>query len=156
MWTGNVTRMEEMWIKKIIGKSEKKRQLRGGPRHIWEDNVKIEIKEDGNGYGIAQSLYRRAMGWTIGVRFPSGAKYFCLLHSVQTGSEVLPACCPVDTRVFSRRQSVQGVKLTTHIHVLPRSRIVELYLRSPTRLYVVLLNKLCTGTILPLVFTEWL
>jgi hypothetical protein len=33
-----------------------------------------------------------------------------------------------------------GVKLTSHFHLVPRSRIVELYLHSPIRLYGVVLN----------------
>jgi hypothetical protein len=27
------------------------------------------------------------MGWSAGILFPAGAREFCLLHSVQTGSE---------------------------------------------------------------------
>jgi hypothetical protein len=36
--------------------------------------------------GIAQSVKRRAMRWTAGVRFPAGARDFSLLHNVQTVS----------------------------------------------------------------------
>jgi hypothetical protein len=34
-------------------------------------------------------------------------------------------------RSFSRSKVARGVKLTTHFHVVPRSRMVDLYLHSP-------------------------
>jgi hypothetical protein len=34
----------------------------------------------------------------------------------------------------------RGVKLTTHLHLVPRSRMVELYLHSPICLHSVVLN----------------
>jgi hypothetical protein len=33
-----------------------------------------------------------------------------------------------------------GVKLTTHLQLVPRSRMMELYVYSPTRLHAVMLN----------------
>jgi hypothetical protein len=42
-----------------------------------------------------------------------------------------------------------GVKLTTHLYLVLRSKTVELYLHSPTRLNDVVLNYLNSGTILP-------
>jgi hypothetical protein len=48
------------------------------------------------GVGIAQSVQRRATGWTTGVRFPAGQD-FSLLHSVQTGSGAHLAPYPMDT-----------------------------------------------------------
>jgi hypothetical protein len=42
--------------------------------------------------------------------------------------------------LFPRGQSGRGVKLTTHLHLVPRSRMVELNLRFPICLYVVVLN----------------
>jgi hypothetical protein len=41
------------------------------------------------------------------------------------------------------------VELTTHVHILPRSRKVELYLHCPICLHGIVLNKLSTGTALP-------
>jgi hypothetical protein len=39
------------------------------------------------GVGMAQSIQRRALGWTAGVRFPAGeGKDFSLIYNVQTGS----------------------------------------------------------------------
>jgi hypothetical protein len=37
--------------------------------------------------------------------------------------------------VLSPGVSVRGMKLTTHLHLVPRSRRLELYLCSPTRLH---------------------
>jgi hypothetical protein len=47
---------------------------------------------------------------------------FSLLHIVQTSFEAHPASCPMVIGV---------VKLTTHLHLVPSSRMVELYLHSP-------------------------
>jgi hypothetical protein len=41
---------------------------------------------------------------------------------------------------FPQVQSGRGVKLTTHLHLVPRSRMVELYLHSLIRLHGVTLN----------------
>jgi hypothetical protein len=38
------------------------------------------------GAATAQSVYRRAMDWTDGVRFPARARSFSSLNSIQTGS----------------------------------------------------------------------
>jgi hypothetical protein len=50
---------------------------------------------------------------------------------------------------FSREQSGRSVKLTVHLHLLPKSREVELYLHASTCLHGIVLNKLSTGTTLP-------
>jgi hypothetical protein len=56
------------------------------------------------------------MGYGLDVREFSGeARDFSLLHSVQH-----PASYPKDTRGFSGRD----VKLTTHLHLVPRSRMM--------------------------------
>jgi hypothetical protein len=43
----------------------------------------------------------------------------------------------------------RGLKLTTHLHLVPRSGMVELYFHSPLHLHGLLLNWLSTGTALP-------
>jgi hypothetical protein len=40
------------------------------------------------------------------------------------------------------------VQLTTHVHLVPRIRMVELYLHSPVYFHGVALNYLSTGTTL--------
>jgi hypothetical protein len=46
-----------------------------------------------------------------------------------------------------------GREVTTHLHLVLRSRMVELYLHSPIRIHGVVLNSLSTETTLP--FTSW-
>jgi hypothetical protein len=85
-----------------------------------------------NQYGLTvYSLYIRrdssvgiATGWTVGVRFLAGVKYFSLLLCVQTGSG---------------GKAAGPVKLTTRRSLMPTSRIVELYLHSRIRIYCVVL-----------------
>jgi hypothetical protein len=60
-----------------------------------------------------------------GVQFPAKSGDF--VHSVQTGTGAHPTSCPVGPR----RYSGPGM----NIHLVPRSRIVELCLHSPMRLY---------------------
>jgi hypothetical protein len=38
------------------------------------------------------------------------------------------------------------VKLTIHLHLVPKSRMVEIYLLSPIHLHGLMLNYLSTGT----------
>jgi hypothetical protein len=45
------------------------------------------------------------------------------------------------------------MKLTTHLHLVPRSRKVKLNLHSPICLHGIVLNEISTGTTLP--FMEW-
>jgi hypothetical protein len=45
----------------------------------------------------AQSVYRRAKGWTAGGSSPGMGKRFSLLHIVQTGSGAHPPFYPMDT-----------------------------------------------------------
>jgi hypothetical protein len=49
-WTGHVTSMGERIVvyRVFLGKSEGKRPLRK-PRHIWEDNIKMDLQEVGRG-----------------------------------------------------------------------------------------------------------
>jgi hypothetical protein len=57
-----------------------------------------------------------ALGLRAG-RFPAGAGNFSLHHRVQNGSGAHPASCPMGIGgLFA-----WGVKLTTHLHLVPRS-----------------------------------
>jgi hypothetical protein len=51
-----------------------------------------------------------------------------------------PASYPMGTGGSFPRNKATGVELTTHLHLVPRSRIVELYLHSPIHLHGVMLN----------------
>jgi len=59
------------------------------------------------------------------VRVPGGAWNFSLHHCVQTGSGAYPASYPMGTRdSFPRGKAAGGVKLTTHLHLVSKSRIL--------------------------------
>jgi hypothetical protein len=62
------------------------------------------------GIALGYGLYDRGSG----VRFPAGSGNFSLHYRIQNGSEAHPASYPKGTR---------GVKLTTHLHLVPRSRM---------------------------------
>jgi hypothetical protein len=57
----------------------------------------------------------------------AGARDFSLFHNAQTGSGAHPASYVMDTGGKGGRD----VKLTTHLHLVPRLRMVELYLHPP-------------------------
>jgi hypothetical protein len=100
---------------------------------------------------IAQPLQRRATDWASGARFPAGPRDFSLHHRVQTVPGAHPASYSMSTGGFLPGGKAAGVmKLTTH-HLVPRSRIVKLYLHSPPCLYGIVFkfNLLSTGTVLP-------
>jgi hypothetical protein len=66
-----------------------------------------------------------AKGWTVKVWFPAAASF-------HTGSGSHTASNPMSTEGSSTREySGQGVKVITHINLVPRSRMVELYFHSP-------------------------
>jgi len=55
---------------------------------------------------------------------PGRGKTFTLLQDIQTASGAHPASYLMGiTRVLSHSQSRWGVKLTTHLHLVPRLRI---------------------------------
>jgi hypothetical protein len=56
-------------------------------------------------------------------------------------------------RLFPRVWSGRGVKLATHLHLVPRSRKLELYLHSPLCPHSIVLNYLSIGTILPYLYS---
>jgi hypothetical protein len=74
----------------------------------------------------------RATGY--GLDGPSsipGRAKISLLHSVQTCFGAHTASYPMDTEgEFPGGLSGRGVKLTAHLHLVPRSRMVELHLHS--------------------------
>jgi hypothetical protein len=65
------------------------------------------------------------MGWMVGVRFSEGGGNSSIHHCVQTDSGVHPASYPMGTRdSFPRGLSGRSVKLTTHLHLVPRSKML--------------------------------
>jgi hypothetical protein len=99
----------------------------------YDKSKKNKIK-NGNGTERERSSYlkyfpqlveKRAAGWTVRVRLPA-IQEFSLLHSVQTGSGANPRSYPNGTGGdFPWGLSDRGVKLTTHLHLVPRSRMVK-------------------------------
>jgi hypothetical protein len=86
------------------------------------------------GAGIATRLWAERL--RNGLRFPSGASDCSVLRNVQTGSKIRPASSTKATGgSFPGGKAAGAVKLTTHLRLVPRSRIVELYLDSPIRLH---------------------
>ena len=63
-WAGHVARMEEGRgvLKVLVGKREGKRPL-GRPRHIWEDNIKMDLQEVGRGCGDWMELAQDRDSW---------------------------------------------------------------------------------------------
>jgi hypothetical protein len=71
----------------------------------------------------------------VKVQFPTWARDFSFLHNVQTGSGAHWSSYTMGTGDFPR-----GVKLTTHLHLVPRLRMVELFLCSPICFHGMVLN----------------
>jgi hypothetical protein len=70
----------------------------------------------------------------IGFRSPAGAKDFSSNLCVQTGSEVRPASCTMGTgSPFPGAKRGRGVTLTTHLHLVPKSRMSRSYTSSPPK-----------------------
>jgi hypothetical protein len=70
----------------------------------------------------------------IGVRSPARAKDFSSILCVQTGSEAHLASCPMGTGgPFPGGKARAGVTLTTHPHLVPRSRMSRSYTSSPPK-----------------------
>jgi hypothetical protein len=58
-----------------------------------------------------------------GVGIPARVRQFSLFHHVQTGPGAHPSSCSVGNGVLSPSHSGRGVKLTTHLQPVPRSRM---------------------------------
>jgi hypothetical protein len=73
----------------------------------------------------------RLDGQDTSVRFSADAGDPCHLHSVQALLCDPPTLLSNDHLwLFRREYSGRGVKLTTHLHLMPRSEMAELYLHS--------------------------
>jgi hypothetical protein len=70
-------------------------------------------------------VWLRATGWKTGVRLSAVAGNF-LFSATSIPARAHPASHPVGTGSFFPGISVRGLKLTTHHHAVPTSRIVDL------------------------------
>jgi hypothetical protein len=104
--------------------------------------------------GIAQQVYRpgyRMGGWGVGDSIPSEGKRFFHLYNVQTVSGAHLASCAMDNGgCFPGAKVARAWSWPTHLKLMPRLRMVELYLQSPLHLCGIALNWLSPGIILPL------
>jgi hypothetical protein len=72
------------------------------------------------------------LDWTTGVRSPTEAKDFSSSLRVQSSSEAHPASYPMGTGgPFPGVKRGPGVTLTTHPHLVPRSRMSRSFISSP-------------------------
>jgi hypothetical protein len=92
-------------------------------------NVKYKRKSRDSSVGIALGYGLDDRGSRV--RFPAGAGNFSLHHRVQNGSGAYPASYPMGTRGSFPGESGRGVKLTTHLHLLPRSKNERSYTSIP-------------------------
>jgi hypothetical protein len=82
------------------------------------------------GYTLRSIYYEQGLdGW---LPLLAEATHFSILHSVQTGSGAHPASYPMGTMgSLAGGESSIDMKLTIHHHLMPRSRMVELYFHTP-------------------------
>ena len=68
-WAGHIARMEQSRnaYRVLVGKSEGKRPL-GRPRHRWEDNIKMDLREVGCDPGEWRALAEDMDQWLAYVR----------------------------------------------------------------------------------------
>jgi hypothetical protein len=80
--------------------------------------------------GIAQSVWLPATGWTVGIPFPAREKdhLFCTTFRPDLG----PTSFVTSRygRLFLWMWNDWSVNAATHIYLVPRSRMMELYLHS--------------------------
>jgi hypothetical protein len=74
------------------------------------------------------------------VRFLAEAGNFSLHHRVQNGSGVHPASCPMGNRGYFLEVKGRGVKLTTYLHLVPRSKNKWSYTSTSQYAFVVYLR----------------
>jgi hypothetical protein len=82
----------------------------------------ITLSMLGEGPGTAQWYSSGQLAGWSGVRVRTGDGNFSLRHCVQTGSKAHPASHPMVIRgSFPRGKAAWGVKLTTYLHLVPKS-----------------------------------
>jgi hypothetical protein len=93
----------------------------------WEINSCSITQKSPNLYGVcAYTFSLRFTGWKVWVRFSTCERDFSLIHKVRTDFETHPAPCSVGT--WGKAAEVWSWPL---ISIVPKSRLVELYLQSP-------------------------
>jgi hypothetical protein len=90
--------------------------LRKRDRH--STSIKFQL-----GYGLDDRGSR--------VRFPAGAANFSLHHRVQNNSGAHPASYPLCNRALSLEVKRRDLKITTHLHLVQRSKNEWCYTSTP-------------------------
>jgi hypothetical protein len=103
-------------------------------RCFLRDNETCRVTWMYPGPGSSVSVWLRTVQLRDRDSIPAGAKSFSSNVCVQTGSEAHPAFCPMCTGgPFPGAKHGRGVALTTHPHVVPRSRKSRSYTSSPLK-----------------------
>jgi hypothetical protein len=85
--------------------------------------------------------------WGVTTRVQVGSRIFSTSSKLVPGPTQPPI--PWVPGLFPQWWSGRGVKLTIRLHLVPSSRMAELYRHSPICLRGIVLNELSTGTTLP-------
>jgi hypothetical protein len=85
------------------------------------------------------------MGWTARVRFQTGTRFSSSPERLWSPLSLL---YNGNWEQFPWEYRGRGVKLTTHLHLVSRLRMMEMYFHSTIRLSGVVLNELSTRTTL--------
>jgi hypothetical protein len=95
--------------------------------HLWPKHSEVVAM-----CVVAQPVDCLTTDWTTGVRSPAEAKGFSFGLCVQTGSEAHPASYPMGTEgPFLGTMHGWDLLLTTHPHLMPKSRMSSSYISSP-------------------------
>jgi hypothetical protein len=96
--------------------------------------IKVCMKSHDSSVGIA--LGYGLDGRDSKFRFPAGAGNFFLHHRIQNGSGAYPASYPMGTRGLFLRVKRLGRKLTTHLHLVLRSKNEWSYIFTPQYAFI--------------------
>jgi hypothetical protein len=86
---------------------------------------------------ISQPVSRRDTEWTAGVRFPTDTEIFSIPQRPEPLWNPPNLLSNGYQGLFTGGLSVRGVKLTTQLQLVPRSRMFEVYLHIPTYIHTV-------------------
>jgi hypothetical protein len=101
------------------------------PVHVFPLSIKQRSKSCGRSVSTVSEygLNDRA----IGDRSPAGAEGFSSILCVLTGSEDHTVSCPMGTGNRTEAKARPGRALTTHLHLVQRSRMSMSYTSSPPK-----------------------
>jgi hypothetical protein len=119
------------FIRVLMGSRDVLREARMITRLLWTIKGSVGSRVSSGSIVSDYGLDDRA----IGVRSPAGVEDFSSSLCVQTGSGAHPASCTVGTGgpFPGGKKRGRGVTLTTHPHLVPRSRMSRSYTSSPLR-----------------------